>query len=85
MLLAEKKCRYHLDVEKKVNETIFQDEKLMDVEDLLRKGKQAQCCPYFASREFQKTAQVIFTPYNYLLDPKTRKAQDISLFVSFFC
>ena len=82
MLLAEKKCRYNLDIEKKINEAVFQEEKIIDVEDLLQKGKRTGCCPYYASRELQKTAQIIFTPYNYLLDPKTRKAQDISLFVS---
>ena len=79
ILINERKCVYHNNLEKKINEPLFQEDRLIDIEDLLKKGKQMQCCPYYASRELQKNAQMLFTPYNYLLDPKTRRAQDISL------
>jgi len=29
-------------------------------------------CPYYTSRELKKDADIIFMPYNYLIDPKVR-------------
>ncbi len=33
-------------------------------------GKKHSFCPYYMSRERYQTADVIFMPYNYLLDHK---------------
>ena len=38
-----------------------------------------RCCPYFISKELKAEADVIFMPYNYLLDPKSRKAHQVEL------
>lgn len=55
---------------------------VMDIEDLVTKSRKAKCCPYYLSREFQKNADIIFVPYNYLLDARIRKMMDIQLAVS---
>ena len=54
----------------------------MDLEDLVKYGKKKTFCPYYMSREMRQDADIIFLPYNYLLDPKTRKAHGIDLQVS---
>uniref|UniRef100_A0A667WJ58 Regulator of telomere elongation helicase 1 n=1 Tax=Myripristis murdjan TaxID=586833 RepID=A0A667WJ58_9TELE len=36
-------------------------------------------CPYYLSRSLKQQADIIFMPYNYLLDPKSRRAHNIEL------
>ena len=42
-------------------------------------GKKNKVCPYYVSRSLRGPADIIFTPYNYLLDPKARKSYGIEL------
>jgi len=44
----------------------------MDIEDLSKLGKSRSVCPYFLSRDMAANAELIFMPYNYLVDVKTR-------------
>ena len=32
----------------------------------------SQVCPYFATRNLLEEAEIVFCPYNYLIDPKIR-------------
>jgi len=57
---------------------------LYDVEDLCRIGKQRKGCPYFLSRNLAAEADIIFGPYNYLLDPVIRRSMGIELEDSVF-
>ncbi|XP_077044845.1 Fanconi anemia group J protein isoform X2 [Agelaius phoeniceus] len=50
-----------------------------DIEDLLRLGRKLRACPYFAARELLVGADIVFCPYNYLLDPQIRDSMDINL------
>ena len=43
-----------------------------DLEDLVQEGRRLKCCPYFASRDLIATADIVFCPYVYLIDPKIR-------------
>ena len=43
---------------------------VMDIEDLTLTGTRHRMCPYYLAREFKSQADVIFMPYNYILDVK---------------
>lgn len=57
---------------------VFKQE-VLDIEDLVKAGQKFKCCPYFLSRELKQNADIIFMPYNYLLDAKSRRSQGIDL------
>lgn len=44
----------------------------IEIEDLNNLGRQHGVCPFYLSREMSKTADIVFMPYNYLIDPKVR-------------
>ncbi|KAG7204915.1 hypothetical protein KM043_005307 [Ampulex compressa] len=71
-------CFYYNNVELRKEDPIFKQE-ILDIEDLVKAGQKLKCCPYFLSRELKQNADITFMPYNYLLDPKTRKTQGIDL------
>uniref|UniRef100_A0A1A7YGR9 Regulator of telomere elongation helicase 1 n=1 Tax=Iconisemion striatum TaxID=60296 RepID=A0A1A7YGR9_9TELE len=52
---------------------------ILDVEDLVKFGNKQRVCPYFLTRSLKQHADIIFMPYNYLLDPKSRRAHNIEL------
>lgn len=53
--------------------------RILDIEDLDRIGRRLGCCPFYVSKKKIENADIIFMPYNYLLDPKIRKSTRISL------
>lgn len=53
--------------------------KLMDIEDLVKFGQTHQACPYFLAREGNVDADVLFMPYNYLIDRKARGGLGLDL------
>lgn len=59
---------------------------ILDVEDLVKYGKELKACPYYASRKASKDAQIIFVPYNTILHKSTREANGILyLFFKLHC
>ncbi|KAL8230357.1 hypothetical protein R6Q57_000135 [Mikania cordata] len=46
----------------------------IDIEDLVNIGKNNGPCPYYMSRELHKVVDILFAPYNYLIDPGNRKS-----------
>lgn len=71
-------CFFHTNLEAKKEEPDFKVD-VLDIEDLVTLGKKHSACPYFMTKELKKTADIIFMPYNYLLDPKVRKIHNIEL------
>ena len=51
----------------------------LDIEDLVKLGTSKKGCPYFASKIMAESAELIFCPYSYILDPRTRAAMDIDI------
>ncbi|CAN1836439.1 Regulator of telomere elongation helicase 1 homolog [Linum perenne] len=46
----------------------------VDIEDLVNIGKRFGPCPYYISRELHKVVDILFAPYNYLIDRSNRKS-----------
>ncbi|XP_028756069.1 regulator of telomere elongation helicase 1 homolog isoform X2 [Neltuma alba] len=53
-------------------------EEPIDIEDLVNIGKRFGPCPYYLSKELHKAADLVFAPYNYLIDRGYRKSLNIS-------
>ncbi|URD77018.1 regulator of telomere elongation helicase [Musa troglodytarum] len=45
-----------------------------DIEDLVNTGRTMGLCPYYISRELHKVVDILFAPYNYLIDPGNRRS-----------
>lgn len=41
-----------------------------DIEDLVQLGRKRRGCPYFTAKSLAQNAEIIFCPYNYLIDPR---------------
>ncbi|XP_058817488.1 regulator of telomere elongation helicase 1 homolog [Topomyia yanbarensis] len=52
---------------------------IMDIEDLVKTGTKIKACPFFLSKELIENADILFMPYNYLLDPQARKANNLEI------
>ncbi|XP_077368002.1 regulator of telomere elongation helicase 1 isoform X3 [Festucalex cinctus] len=76
--VSTRTCAFYNNVEEKSTDKELVNE-IVDMEDLVKFGNQKRACPYYLSRSLKQQADVIFMPYNYLLDPKSRKAHNIEL------
>ena len=46
---------------------------IRDLEDLRDLSEKSSCCSYYLSKEWAERADLIFMPYNYLIDEKIRE------------
>ncbi|XP_059975842.1 regulator of telomere elongation helicase 1 isoform X2 [Mesoplodon densirostris] len=76
--VASRSCHFYNNVEEKSLEPELASP-ILDIEDLVRSGIRHRLCPYYLSRNLKQQADIIFTPYNYLLDAKSRRAHGIDL------
>uniref|UniRef100_UPI00398ED2FE Fanconi anemia group J protein isoform X2 n=1 Tax=Pristiophorus japonicus TaxID=55135 RepID=UPI00398ED2FE len=76
-------CRYFLGVHKMSEQNSLQWTHGMplawDIEELVSLGKKLRSCAYYAARELMQEADIIFCPYNYLMDPQIRESMKINL------
>uniref|UniRef100_A0A8C1ZD19 Regulator of telomere elongation helicase 1 n=1 Tax=Cyprinus carpio TaxID=7962 RepID=A0A8C1ZD19_CYPCA len=76
--VSSRTCVFYNNVDEKSTDKEIMNS-ILDVEDLVKTGKKQRVCPYYLSRTLKQHADVIFMPYNYLLDPKSRRAHNIEL------
>ncbi|XP_025119652.1 regulator of telomere elongation helicase 1 isoform X3 [Bubalus bubalis] len=76
--VASRSCHFYNNVEEKSLEQELATP-ILDIEDLVRSGTKHKLCPYYLSRNLKQQADIIFMPYNYLLDAKSRRAHGIDL------
>ncbi|XP_054653140.1 regulator of telomere elongation helicase 1 isoform X2 [Dunckerocampus dactyliophorus] len=76
--VSTRSCVFYNNVEEKSTDRDLVNN-IVDIEDLVKFGNKQRACPYYLSRSLKQQADVIFMPYNYLLDPKSRKAHSIEL------
>lgn len=72
-------CHFYNNVESKKEDRAVKGDEILDIEDLVSAGKKLNCCPYYLAKELKQDADIIFMPYNYILDPKSRKANGVEL------
>ncbi|XP_055022013.1 regulator of telomere elongation helicase 1 isoform X7 [Boleophthalmus pectinirostris] len=76
--VSTRSCLYYNNVDEKSTDRDLVNS-ILDVEDLVKYGSKQRVCPYYLSRSLKQQADLIFMPYNYLLDPKSRRAHNIEL------
>ncbi len=47
------------------------------IEDLAKLGKRDGLCPYYSMRYQAENADLVLLPYNYLLDPASRRGLNV--------
>ncbi|KAM3936095.1 Fanconi anemia group J protein [Leptodactylus fuscus] len=76
-------CRYYYGAQKMNEQNILQYRlglnQAWDIEELVGLGKRLRACAYYAARELMTEADIVFCPYNYLLDSQIRESMDICL------
>ncbi|XP_057359155.1 regulator of telomere elongation helicase 1 isoform X2 [Manis pentadactyla] len=76
--VASRSCHFYNNTEEKSLEQEL-GTPILDIEDLVKSGNRHKLCPYYLSRNLRQQADIIFMPYNYLLDAKSRRAHSIDL------
>eukprot|EP01080_Neovahlkampfia_damariscottae_P008724 gene8724-672_t len=75
-------CRSYPNAENLSKSTKFKPEgekEIWDMEDWIEGGKKIKACPYYAAQYKLGDAEIIFCPYNYLVDPNIRTTTHIEL------
>lgn len=73
-------CKFHSNYEQKVSDLSFSGSSVYDIEDLIKFGNEHKACPYYiAKAKTDFNTQLVFMPYNYILDPSIRKTLKLNL------
>uniref|UniRef100_A0A914XD34 DNA helicase n=2 Tax=Plectus sambesii TaxID=2011161 RepID=A0A914XD34_9BILA len=82
-LVSARKCRYYNEYDKNAflttDQRYTEEGKVLDIEDIVSVGRKIGECPFYRSRSMFDTADLILLPYNYILDPRVRRANKIEL------
>ncbi|KAH6934653.1 hypothetical protein HPB50_026270 [Hyalomma asiaticum] len=75
-LLDDMGCGYYINMKKAPPTPAMEP---YDLEELVRIGRRIRVCPYYWSLDLMPSADIVFCPYNYLIDPFVRKCLSIDL------
>ncbi|KAJ1913622.1 hypothetical protein H4219_005131 [Mycoemilia scoparia] len=81
-LLDDNSCSYFRNYQSLATSKKFlpgSKHEVWDIEDLVAEGTKMKACPYYASKEITSNAELVFCPYNYIIDPNIRESTNISL------
>lgn len=71
---AKRGCMYKNNLENYIESSSSMDNtSMMDIEEMVKLGNHRKICPYFHSREFSTSSDLVLLPYNYLLDGTIRR------------
>ncbi|KAG8051464.1 hypothetical protein GUJ93_ZPchr0001g32890 [Zizania palustris] len=73
-LCKKRWCRHQNSVTEYMRSNSELGSKPFDIEDLVDIGRTKGPCPYYISREVSKSVDILFAPYNYLIDPGNRRS-----------
>ncbi|KAG2182432.1 hypothetical protein INT43_007362 [Umbelopsis isabellina] len=82
ILMDDGRCSYGNNVRRIVAHSSIQrggSHFIWDIEDLAKIGRRTHGCPYYAAKTQLEVAEIIFCPYNYLIEPLIREAFEINL------
>ncbi|VDK33181.1 unnamed protein product [Taenia asiatica] len=79
--VSTRTCEYHRNFDANRDKLLdtMRTSKITDIEDLTKFGRENRACAYYLSREVKSDAEILFMPYNYLLDVKIRTLYGIEL------
>lgn len=68
-------CSYHTNAELYITNV----PRTKDIEDLIMWGRRNSTCPYYVAKDQQAIADIVFMPYNYIIDPLIRRSLTVDL------
>ncbi|CAI5708438.1 unnamed protein product [Hyaloperonospora brassicae] len=75
----DRKCMYKLGFDSYAKRLKQQAQPIMDIEELVTTMKEKKVCPFYLTRHMLPESEIIFVPYNYLIDPLARRSIGISI------
>ncbi|KAK6060587.1 DNA repair helicase [Cooperia oncophora] len=82
-MVSRRTCHYYNNWDKSSRDTLdslfTESGNVPDIEDMVTIGQNHRICPFYRCRQMQETAELILSPYNYIIDPQLRKNFKIDL------
>lgn len=73
------RCTYFSNTKKQTSYENYGLREVWDIEELVTSLKQKEMCPYYGARDLMEVVDIVFCPYNYLIDPKIRSNMSINI------
>lgn len=74
-LVRSKNCEWYRKADTMQREEVYSCAfKNMDIEDMHRSAKKGGPCPFFLSRKIAEKCDIVFVPYQYLVNKRSRKS-----------